>query len=410
MGNSPASVLISNVGEYEYIFTSQSSVFLGFALRSLGDVSIDNVSVKEYLGQEVVPDSGCGSWLLEPQSTNLITYSEDFSDSSWDLDVSEKNITRTPNAATSPSGENNATKIIGNDTSKNPSQSYIGASTSASAPYASSIFAKKGEYDYLVLGIGTYAGGYYAIFNLSNGTISTSPTASGTTASIEDYGNGWFRCILDTTNTSGSEILFISPSVDGTLTTGYTNTTNGVYIWGAQLEQQSYTTSYIPTNGATNTRLQDIANNSGNSTLINSTEGVLYAEATYENLGAASIISLTDGTNTNRVMIYWNTNDTIILFVRVNGVYVAEYTIPANQVDVSIFNKIALKYKTNDMSFWLNGTKVATDTSGTMFSANTLTKLAFNSGSGGAFYGKVKALAVFKEALTDAQLQSLTTI
>ena len=44
------------------------------------------------------------------------------------------------------------------------------------------------------------------------------------------------------------------------------------------LEQQSYATSYIPTNGATNTRLQDIANNSGNSTLINSTEGVLYAE------------------------------------------------------------------------------------------------------------------------------------
>ena len=50
------------------------------------------------------------------------------------------------------------------------------------------------------------------------------------------------------------------------------------YIWGTQLEQQSYATSYIPTNGATNTRLQDIANNSGNSTLINSTEGVLYAE------------------------------------------------------------------------------------------------------------------------------------
>ena len=36
-------------------------------------ITIDNVSVKEYLGQEVVPDSGCGSWLFEPQSTNLIT-------------------------------------------------------------------------------------------------------------------------------------------------------------------------------------------------------------------------------------------------------------------------------------------------------------------------------------------------
>ena len=48
-------------------------------------ITIDNVSVKEYLGQEVVPDSGCGSWLLEPQSTNLVTYSEDFSQSDWTL-------------------------------------------------------------------------------------------------------------------------------------------------------------------------------------------------------------------------------------------------------------------------------------------------------------------------------------
>ena len=50
------------------------------------------------------------------------------------------------------------------------------------------------------------------------------------------------------------------------------------------LEQQSYATSYIPTNGATNTRLQDIANNSGNSTLINSTEGVLYGEGYFEQM------------------------------------------------------------------------------------------------------------------------------
>ena len=46
MGGSPASVLIQNVGEYEYIFTSQSSIGLGFALRGAGNVGIDNVSVK----------------------------------------------------------------------------------------------------------------------------------------------------------------------------------------------------------------------------------------------------------------------------------------------------------------------------------------------------------------------------
>ena len=62
------------------------------------------------------------------------------------------------------------------------------------------------------------------------------------------------------------------------------------------------------------------------------------------------------------------------------------------------------------MSFWLNGTKVGADTTGTMFSPNTLTQLGFNSGSGGAFYGKNKALAVYKTALTDQELIALTTI
>ena len=58
-----------STNSYIYIET-RGSGFVG---------SIDNVSVKEYLGQEVVPDSGCGAWLFEPESTNRITYSEDFS-------------------------------------------------------------------------------------------------------------------------------------------------------------------------------------------------------------------------------------------------------------------------------------------------------------------------------------------
>ena len=134
------------------------------------DVTIDNISVVDVSSIDDTPridftENTDGHLLLEPQSTNLITYSEDFNDSSWNLDFAASYITRTPNAATSPSGENNATKLIPNDTSRDPNNSYIGASTSASAPYSASIFAKKAEYDYLVLGVGSYVGGYYAIFN-----------------------------------------------------------------------------------------------------------------------------------------------------------------------------------------------------------------------------------------------------
>ena len=72
--------------------------------------SIDNVSVKEYLGQEVVPNSGCGSWLFEPQTTNLVTYSEDFSNAYW----SNGGVGTAPILETgylAPDGTNNAFKI-----------------------------------------------------------------------------------------------------------------------------------------------------------------------------------------------------------------------------------------------------------------------------------------------------------
>ena len=93
---------------------------------------------------------------------------------------------------------------------------------------------------------------------------------------------------------------------------------------------------------------------------------------------------MTDGTNNQRVgILFSNSSGALMFLIRVDGVYIASITISANQVNWEQTNKIAIKYKTNDMSFWLNGTKVATDTSGTMFSANTLTQLGFNSGSGG---------------------------
>jgi hypothetical protein len=395
------------------------------------DITLASVSVKEVTFSDDVDlarinyDSNGenGHILLEPTSTNLIPYSEDFTDSSWDLDFSAPYITRTPNAATSPSGKNNATKLIGNNTSRDPNNSYVGVFTSASAPYTSSIFAKKGEYDYLVLGIGSYGGGYYAIFNLSNGTVSTSPTASGTTASIEDYGNGWHRCAITTTNTSGGELLFISPSVDGTLTTDYTSTTNGVYVWGAQLEALSYATSYIPTlTGSTVTRATETLTGSGNSTLINSTEGVLYAEiarSTVHNdyeLLSISPTNNSDGTH-YASLGYDNTDKKLWIRAKIgNTVAIASI----GQVDIVLnqFYKIAIKYKSGENAIFVDGQKlIGTDiTDGsetTTFTAtpSTISDLEFRHwDANNSFYGKCKALAVFNEALSDDELELLTGV
>ena len=79
-----------------------------------------------------------------------------------------------------------------------------------------------------------------------------------------------------------------------------------LYAWGAQLEQQSYATSYIPTSGASATRNQELCNNA--TPVINSEEGTLYAEmATLADTDSIyRAISVSDGTTSNRAIIRYN--------------------------------------------------------------------------------------------------------
>ena len=356
-----------------------------FAPASLTDnpFTLNSISIKKISQDTNLPrinyEGGCGSWLFEPQSTNLVFQSNTLTAISGGV--------VTPNAAISPDGTTNAIKVnFSTGVNSGGTISIGGSSAAASTEYTFSFYAKNFSGD------GTFR------LRLDTDTQATLVNEDFTATS------DWVR-YTHTFTTDAAASSFGSSS-------RFRNDTdnNEVLFFGMQLEQQSYATSYIPTDGSSVTRNQDLCTNGGSLASINSTEGVLYAEAAYNNSGIASIISLTDGTNNNRVMIFWNTNNTIIFFIRVNSSYVAEYTILSSEVDVLSFNKLAIKYKTNDMSFWLNGTKVATDTNGTMFSPNTLTKLAFNSGSDGVFYGKTKAVAVWKEALSDSELQSLTTI
>ena len=265
----------SDNGTYTYDITSAGTLFIIQANSSFIG-SIDNVSVKEYLGQEVVPDSGCGSWLLEPQSTNLFPFSEDFSQ--WDV---FNNASILSSSRISPDGTQNASELIigSNDTSPFILDDH---SIIVGEFYTQTIYAKAGDADILQITGSSGFSSNFQNYNLSNGTLgNNNVSATNTITSIEDIGNGWYRCIYTSPailTGSGRIIFAIVSEGSGRLGGAGLVFSTGIYIWGAMVEQQSYATSYIPTNGAASTRLQDIANNSGNATLINSTEGVLYAE------------------------------------------------------------------------------------------------------------------------------------
>ena len=315
-----------------------------------------------------MPDSGCGSWLLEPQSTNLETKSNDFSN--WGSNV---NINTTDNYIVSPDGTQNATRLqwTGGGYMYNTPQGVV------STLFTISCYAKRND-------SGTQSVGFFV-----NG--------SGVVDSAWSLTSDWVRFTYTYTSTNTSLI-----GIAG-------NSGADISVFGFQIEQQSYATSYIPTNGAASTRLQDIANNSGNSTLINSTEGVLYAEiAALANDGTFRRITISDGTTANIVMVSFNSADNQYRsYVISNGSVVFNFIGGfSSSLD---FNKIAISYAQNNFALWINGVEVATDLSG-----NTpigLNNLSFDGVNGATpFYGKTKALAVYKEALTDAELQSLTTI
>ena len=401
MGGSPASVLIQNVGEYEYIFTSQPSIGLGFALRGAGNVTIDNVSVKEYLGQEVVPDSGCGSWLFESQSTNLVTDSEDYSQ--W----TPTGVSVTSNSTTSPDGLINGTLLSTNGGTSSRLIRNYGLPTSATIKVLS-IYAKANLSNFIQLLLNGDAQSYVN-FDVSNGVVGTSGTK--TTGEIQSVGNGWYRCIayFDSTTIFGASsfvALTISNSVGYS---GYATSDDlNVYIWGSQYEENNIS-SYIPTSGSTVTRNQDVCTNGGSLATINSTEGVLYAEiaALADGVGTRTM-SLSDGTANNSITIRYTTSVGVIQAFVVSG---GSFQFNANISGVSVldFNKVAIKYSLNDMALWINGVEVATDTSGTM--PLGLNEINFTRGDGAnKFFGKTKAVAVWKEALSDSELQSLTTI
>jgi hypothetical protein len=137
---------------------------------------------------------------------------------------------------------------------------------------------------------------------------------------------------------------------------------------------------------------------------------VLYAEiSALSNDGTGRNLGISDGTTSNRILILYSPNSNELRF------YVAgsggSITINHNLSEVTDFIKVALKYKAQDFSFYVNGVEIDTNTSNITFSG--LNDLSFNNPFGGGtshFYGNVKCVAVFKEALSDTELEKLTTI
>ena len=357
---------------------------------------------------------GSGSWLLEPASTNLITQSEDFSNAYWTKDGSS-----VTGGFTSPKGDLSAFKLVeGNANSKH----YIPAvNTNTSGYVTQSIYAKYLS-RYLRLTIhdaGNVNKWYSVIYDLENGTIynSLAKTITVFGSKIEKMANGYYRCVItadlgasSTTSfyiqlSNGASILSTDDRGRGSY---QGDGTSGLYIFGAQAEENSYATSYIKTVGTAQTRVADTATGSGNSTVINSTEGTLYAEIKgFENDLSGRYISLSDGTANNSIRIYYYSDGGTVFFRKnVNSVDVI--TSSTNTINQSSLTKIAVRYDSTSFDIFSNGVKLITNSNSDAFTS-PLNDISFNNSGSSTFYGKTKSLQVYTTALTDIEIEKITS-
>jgi len=308
-----------------------------------------------------------GHLLLEPSRTNSITYSEDFSQSVW-----TKNDVTVNSGFLAPDGTNTAYKV-----EKTGSNAHLVGFSGQNTNKRKSIWAK------------TVSGtGKVTLLNVTTDTNA-----------LFDITEQWQR--FDITH-SGADFFYAVDfrNASATLTE--------VLIWGAQLEDGDYPTSYIPTTGAATTRNADVCNNSGSAQDFNSEEGVLYAEiSALANDGTSRRITISDGSYSNRLgILYSSTTNQVTYHIYSGNVYQGSGSYIVT--DITDFNKIAIKYKQDDFALWVNGSERVAGTSGsTPIGLNTL---RFEDAAGNNdFYGKVRNVQVFTEALTDEQLEKLTS-
>ena len=343
--------------------------------------------------------SGVGSILLEPEMTNHYLKSEAFDNFQGTINL---------NNATSPTGVTNAAKLTKTSASDQfLNLSWSGTTISTSTAYTMSLFVKHNGDDidvrYEYNNSSDWGVTWTALF-LVRASGTTASTVSNCTSKVDDFGNGWYR--ISCTFTTASSVTATSPANLVRIIGGDTET---ILVFGAQMEKYAAPTSYIPTSGSAVTRSADAANNAGNSDLINSTEGVLYAEIkALADDSSNRRISLTKDINNKVNLVLSSTSNTLQSIVISGGVVQFNQSYAVS--NTTEFNKIAIKYKVNDFAFWINGIEVATDTSGNTFSSGVLTTLTFDNATGtNLYFGNCKMVAVFKEALTDAELTTLTS-
>lgn len=346
-------------------------------------------------------DSEDGALLLEPQRTNLIPNSQDII-SGWSaLRVSvQNNQTISPNG-----GLNAALSTATSEDGSHASFETLNGVVTAGNDYYISCFVKKSTTRYIRLNEG-YVNDVVT-FDLDTQTFVITQ-GSPTNVIFEDYGNGWCRIGYKFVANSTGNTQFALYINDNNNNSTYVGDGEAVYLWGVQIEEGSYPTSYIPTQGSAATRVLETCSQSGLSGIIGQTEGVIYCEFEIQTTGEDMVIMNVSNSATpaNSMYFYLTSGNALQGYVDNSGTQV---TISSGVLVEGTY-KAALAYKANDFAFYLNGSLIGTDTSGTVPTCSVLRLENYTDVPTYQKKTKIAEAKLYNTRLSNSELAELTTI
>jgi hypothetical protein len=337
---------------------------------------------------------GCPSLLLEPQRTNLLTYSNTFSNAAW----VKLNCSIATNSIISPDGTQNSFTLTSTVTNSN----YLyNAITTANGLYTLSCFVKYLDTNTINISMTDFAtGDATAQFNFSTGLFGT-PIVTGswtnTSTSVQIHSNGWYKISITSQKNAG---LSVSSRIDSFVLG------KSVYIYGAQLELASYASSYIPTTSASATRIADACSKTGISSLIGQTEGSVFVDVNLDARVTQTYFAISSSATavTNYIGISFRSG-TIVFEVVVGGLLQASATLTNSSTGRF---KLAIGYKLNDFAFYANGSQIGVDNIGTVPACNDI--VLFNNTFSQIQSMNYNQTVLFKTRLTNSELLTLSTI
>ena len=352
-------------------------------------------------------DNADGHLLLEPSRTNIVPRSEDL-DTGW----SKLNVTIANNETTSPDGNISAGLVTVTSTSgSHANYDTFATSTTPSVSHYISCFVKKSTTRYIRL-----VEGYSSAtlnFDLDNGEI-VSLSGGSSNSILQDFGNGWYRIGFQFTSNVTGDLQFALYLNNNSNSASYAGAGEAVYLWGAQIEL-GYLTSYIRTSGSAVTRVAEDAMNLTlpSSDIIGTTTSTFYLNfkalandltnrwISFEEVGVA-----TD----NEFEIRLGAVSNLMQVVSRSAAGGQDIVMSNTLSDITSDNKIAVKYNGLNWSFFVNGVSVDTEVAARLFN-DSIQKIRFaRYNNTNPFYGIVKEMKIYNTALTDAELQALTTL